>query len=561
MYYLPILLFSSLVLGIYIGYFLNFSPSIYFILFLFALNIFFRNLAGILILLILIFSLGTFISPKPHNLSINERYKFLECDVSSLPKGYKDGKVFSCYVTTSDIPQINGKDIKVFLKDINLKDDIYYRTKIAFIGNLKTFDDKIYAYPLDGFIIVDNSENPFYYFFFFRRELIERYFEKALSYESYSLGKALIFGDRDEISPEIKEAFIRTGLIHILAISGFHVAIFLIILSFFLSFFPRKVKRIFPLFFLPIYGFLTGFNIPVLRAVFMAFLYFLGRLFSFKVDVLLVLFWVGFIFLLLSPEALFSASFQLSFMATLGIILFVRGLSAEKKLFNLFILPFLISLVATLYTAPILVFNFGGFSLSGIIFTPLLVPIIYLYLVFSTFNLFTAFSITPVIWIMDYIGDFFLRMVQVFDSLYYFLSGYITEVYLLIFYYLFIIMIFSVRIHPFLKVFTGIFLLSIFLFLSKDSSFIIHSQKGKRYPDIFIQLPEKDCIFSIDRDNGFFFTLLKKSGCRNQFFFSKDIYVSGVNVRKYKKGYIIKTTDLKIFIKNKNLKLNFSNYD
>ncbi|MFN3698837.1 MAG: ComEC/Rec2 family competence protein, partial [Dictyoglomus sp.] len=131
--------------------------------------------------------------------------------------------------------------------------------------------------------------------------------------------KAIVIGEKKELDESIKNLFIETGTSHLLAISGLHVSF---ILSFLTSLVPlrRILSRIifFPI--LLFYGWILGENPPVWRVIGQYAFVTMAFLLRKEEDSLNAIFWVALINLIISPLKLFNVSFQLSYMAMLGLL-------------------------------------------------------------------------------------------------------------------------------------------------------------------------------------------------------------------------------------------------
>jgi competence protein ComEC len=561
MAYISVFLFLSFSLGILSASLLhNIHISIYLLLLFLLLPIFFRGYISLFFFGLFLFLLGffsyqkdkTFVYPK-------DKFKapvFVECTVSSIPKKTFDNYFFKCDVINSNNAFLLDRKINVYLKDL-LNEKIFLNSRIAFFSKVYG-DDNLYFFPIKGFLTVDNSENIFFYLFSFREFLIERYNRFSTSQEAFYLGKALIFGEKGDIPKDIRNSFIETGLIHLLAISGMHVGIFIGLVSTILFFVRTDLKNKIFLFILPLYAFLTGFNLPVLRASLMAFLYFLGKVLYLKVDLLNVLFLVAFFVLIFSPESLFSPSFQLSFSATLGIILALKNYDFSINT-KYILAPFYTSLIAVLFTLPVLIYHFGGFSLSSVIFTPFVLPVLYIYLLFSFLNLITLFSFEHIVLIMDFFGRILLDFVSLLDNFSIYFSGFDLNGYVALFSFLFLALIFALNIGSFYRVVFSLFFFFAIFFLSKTDSlsYKIFSFKKRGYPDILIKTPYQECFFHFSFQNKKMENLIRKIGCRNTFFFSKNIDYNDISIWKFNKGFLLRGENFKFFIKNKTLSFSF----
>lgn len=144
--------------------------------------------------------------------------------------------------------------------------------------------------------------------------------------------KALIIGDRSGISNELYEIFRRTGVGHLLAISGLHIGMIATV-SFFLfrtclSYikpalwyaWTRKGAAILSLIPVCIYGILAGLSPSTQRAVIMVWVFLMTFLLQRDQNPINTLFVAAFIILTVYPPSLFSISFQLSFTAVFSII-------------------------------------------------------------------------------------------------------------------------------------------------------------------------------------------------------------------------------------------------
>jgi len=147
--------------------------------------------------------------------------------------------------------------------------------------------------------------------------------------QSLALLRGLLIGERDEISKEIIEAFQRTGLVHILAVSGSNVG-FIVLIIFVVLWLLRVPRRWHPIFLLigiVFYMFLTGAQPPVVRASIMATVIIIGESLERQADIYNSLGVAAVILLLWQPLQLLQLGFQLTFVAVLGIAYLYRPLA------------------------------------------------------------------------------------------------------------------------------------------------------------------------------------------------------------------------------------------
>lgn len=155
------------------------------------------------------------------------------------------------------------------------------------------------------------------------KEKFRRIIDKTLSYPHQAILSALILGDRQEIPKIIKDNFIKTGTVHILAISGLHVGLISYIFYLFLKILriPRQLSYFMLIFLITAYAILTGGRSPVVRATIMAVVYLEGLILRRQTSILNSLALSCLIILICSPQQLFDAGFQLSFLSVLAIII------------------------------------------------------------------------------------------------------------------------------------------------------------------------------------------------------------------------------------------------
>jgi len=202
-----------------------------------------------------------------------------------------------------------------------------------------------------------------------------------------SLIRASFTGERSYIPNEIADAFAGAGLVHILALSGFHAAILTAALYALLSLFPvgNLFKQCLAIMVLWGYLFFVGPIPSLARAVIMTTAVIVAQMLQRKQYTLQTIGIAGIVWLSLSPASLFQPGFQLSYVATLGIITIyplLRQVSPVVK--NPYLayvvksvwLSCAVSLSAYIATLPVMLHHFGSFALHGILATMVAVPLL-----------------------------------------------------------------------------------------------------------------------------------------------------------------------------------------
>jgi competence protein ComEC len=164
------------------------------------------------------------------------------------------------------------------------------------------------------------------------RRPIRDLFKQRLSFQNQSLYSALILGERQGITPELREPFNISGLGHVLAVSGLHIGLIawlvffisksILSLSYNLALKTdiRKAAALITCLPVLIYPCLAGFQVSSRRAMIMAITYLFSIILGRERDVWSTLCLAALLILAVDPHAPYSTSFQLSFCAVIGIL-------------------------------------------------------------------------------------------------------------------------------------------------------------------------------------------------------------------------------------------------
>jgi competence protein ComEC len=205
--------------------------------------------------------------------------------------------------------------------------------------------------------------------------------------EYAGLAKALLLGYKDELTPETRLEFSRSGLSHIMAVSGLHVGFIVAPLWLIIPFLwgsekGKWVGLILLTVLLTGYAGLTGFSPSVSRASLMAWLITYGKLFHKVRNSINLTAVAAIIILFINPAQLFEIGFQLSFSAVFIILLLMpqtQKLIPFKYRYGFrgsFISIILVSVVVQVGLFPILIYYFGEFSIIGPVANALVVPLL-----------------------------------------------------------------------------------------------------------------------------------------------------------------------------------------
>ncbi|TAF64574.1 MAG: ComEC family competence protein [Cytophagales bacterium] len=209
----------------------------------------------------------------------------------------------------------------------------------------------------------------------------------------YGIATAFVLGVRDAMDEEILTAYANTGLMHVLAVSGFHIIFIVQLIEWFLAGLKKRkhgiwIFTIIAIVLLWMYAYLTGLAASVLRAVLMFSVVLLGNAMHKKGNIYNTLAFSAWILLLYNPFMLYDVGFQLSYMAVLGIVyfqpFFYRSLVFYRDFYRVLDKSWQIlsvSLAAQITTFPITIYYFHQFPnyflLSNLLILPLAPSILY----------------------------------------------------------------------------------------------------------------------------------------------------------------------------------------
>jgi competence protein ComEC len=219
------------------------------------------------------------------------------------------------------------------------------------------------------------------------RSRVQANVDRVFSGDQAPMAKALLLGYKGDLAPEIRQQFSRSGLSHIMAVSGLHVgfvvAPFWLIIPWLWRIKHGKWVGLIMLTLL-LFGYagLTGFSASVSRASLMAWLITYGKLFHKVRNSINLTAVAASVLLLINPGQLMNIGFQLSFSAVFIILLVlpeVQRVIPDAYRFGkkgALISVILVSVVVQAGLFPILVWYFGEFSIAGPVANALVLPVL-----------------------------------------------------------------------------------------------------------------------------------------------------------------------------------------
>ena len=198
----------------------------------------------------------------------------------------------------------------------------------------------------------------------------------------YGIVNAMILGIRDDLDTELYRAYSAAGAVHILSVSGLHVGILFAVLTYLLSFLTKRPRgkllmAALQLLILWFYALVTGFSPPVLRSAGMFTLLILANAAGRQQQLPNTLGASAFFILCFDPYALFSAGFQLSYLAVAGIGMWqsslYQSLTFRNRWANKLWELTAVALVAQLITFPLGVYYFHQFPTYFLLANPIVI--------------------------------------------------------------------------------------------------------------------------------------------------------------------------------------------
>ena len=407
-------------------------------------NIFFDKIKSVF-LLFLFFSLGIFIhflnsqpeqlpvltKNKPINivfkleqkLNSNEKNRRYEIQILNFKNPFST--VISIPKKQQELDFLHTYNTKAYLNPTEKPQHDFQFNYQKYLARQKIFvqgyiPNEISVIPKTELSITDRIKHQ-------RWILLNRIEQSSLQPQNKALLKGIILADRTEIDKEIIQNFTRTGLIHILAISGSHMAIiFLLILFFLKPIFSVKYRNI-PIYLslLAIWAFaiLIDYGNSVMRSCIMISICYIMIFLQIKPDLLHSIALSALLILTWDTHQLFNIGFQFSFMAVLGIFWLYQPIiqlfgKVKNHILRFTLNSFALSFSAQLAVIPLVIYYFHQFSWLSIFINTISIFISQAFIIFSFivcilfgFNL----AVDEILDIYDLSASFFLNMIAFFS--------------------------------------------------------------------------------------------------------------------------------------------------
>ncbi|MBO7209210.1 MAG: ComEC/Rec2 family competence protein [Clostridia bacterium] len=299
-----------------------------------------------------------------------------------------EGKIVENNVVQAEL--INGEKVLIkirFYYSYYGEEEFTVGDRVAVKGELRRYKDPgfygdlnysnytkaryIYGYIYNPEITKIGHSTDLYKIGYKMRKTISNYIDANYNKEEGGLLKALLIGDKSDISPELKESLAYSGLSHIAVVSGAHISIILSLIGFWFSSLKKYSKIYVPLIlvFMGLLLCLIGGQPSVLRALIMAVYSLLVLTLLRRYDMLTALMFSGAVLVVINPYFAVDAGFLLSFFATFALVAGIK----EKFTFYSLALLFITLMPLCFYY-----FNYVSFAMffTSVVITPIVTLIL-----------------------------------------------------------------------------------------------------------------------------------------------------------------------------------------
>ncbi len=279
-----------------------------------------------------------------------------------------------------------------------------------------------------------SEENVWNYLSNYREKIILRLEPFFKSKDDFSVYKALILGQQQDISPDIVQDYQFAGAVHILSVSGLHVGFILLFVQFLLKPLPntkrgRLIKLIAVLLSLSIFCVLAGMSPSVIRSVVMFSFLAIGLYYKRETNIYHTLLVSIFLILLIKPSFIYDVGFQLSYLALFFIIwlqpIFKELWKPKNKILTYFWDILTVSFAAQIGTLPLSLYYFHQFP--GLFF---LTNVLILFLV-GVIMIFGV--VTMLLAIVNFVPQFVVKilelLIQILNSIIHWVASFDTFIF------------------------------------------------------------------------------------------------------------------------------------
>ena len=268
----------------------------------------------------------------------------------------------SDYACPGDTVYFSGKPVSVYQLENDGFDTVtYLRSKKIFIA---VPDAEITGMVAGKSLSVINRVRAY-----IENTLLE-YLPRNLDFTTCNVAKALVLGERSGLDDDVKNDFTRSGILHLLCVSGMHLSIILgFVFAVFRGLtFHKKLSSLLVIAVCVFYVVLTGMGLSAVRAGIMSLCTYIAIIIGRRADAVVSLFVSASIMCIINPYTVLSISAQLSFFSTFAIAVCLPVLKKDT-IFSRVLSALAVNMSAACFTLPLSAFAFGGISVFSVFAT------------------------------------------------------------------------------------------------------------------------------------------------------------------------------------------------
>lgn len=299
--------------------------------------------------------------------------------------------------------EINGRIVS--LSNVNEKIEVGNKllVKGKFTENKNIGTGVIGDYKIEDYKILKSD---FIDKLYKRRKYVFESIESKLGERKAALITSVSFGYKSELNEDHKELMKNLGISHVISISGLHLVLVYSVLRRLLG---VKLSLVLAL----VYVLFSGASAPAVRAYIMIVILNVGKIVKRNYNPIAALSLSGIILILEKPYYIYNLGFVLSFLATLGIILFNKDLNKKLyKLPNSIRNTIAISLSAQILTLPVIILYFNEVSLNFIVGNIIVIPFINVLVVLGNILIFIV-EIPSIFNYIMYICHYIIKYIDI----------------------------------------------------------------------------------------------------------------------------------------------------
>ena len=299
--------------------------------------------------------------------------------------------------------EVNGRIVSLSNINENIEVGNKILVKGKFTENKNISNGVIGDYKIEDYKVLKSD---FIDKLYKRRKYVFESIESKLGERKAALITSVSFGYKSELNDDHKELMKNLGISHVISISGLHLVLVYSVLRRLLG---VKLSLILAL----VYVLFSGASAPAVRAYIMIVILNLGKIVKRNYNPLASLSLAGIILLLMKPYYIYNLGYVLSFLATLGIILFNKDLNKKLyKLPNSIRNTIAISLSAQILTLPIIILYFNEVSLNFIVGNIVVIPFINVLVVLGNILIFIV-EISSVFNYIMYVCHYIIKYIDI----------------------------------------------------------------------------------------------------------------------------------------------------